>query len=298
MADSKSKIRILIANPNATSSMTDNCLKLVTPTLPPDVSVHGFTSPHPGPTAIEGAVDNVLSSAAAFRALLPLQENEHYDAILVACYSSHALIPMLREELDVPIIGIMEASLFYARTLGARIGVVSTSSRSAIAHRDSFAGYGFSSCLAGLRSCDLGVLDLERLPRQQVLDRMKIVAKELVELDGADVLTLGCAGMTDMQAAVQEAVGGEVQVVDGVVAGGQHLIGVVRMGGETAKRGLWRSSRAGREARGQGGLDTFVRTTGLRVCLCKHREGEVRTSQCAASGGFQGNFERLLIAAI
>ncbi|KAK6430782.1 hypothetical protein LTR95_013060 [Oleoguttula sp. CCFEE 5521] len=245
-------IRILIANPNATSSMTDSCLKLVTATLPPDVSVHGFTSPHPGPTAIEGAVDNVLSSAAAFRALLPLQEKEHYDAILVACYSSHALIPMLREEFDIPVIGIMEASLFYARTLGARIGVVSTSSRSAIAHRDSFVAYGFTSSLAGLRSCHLGVLDLERLPRDVVLDRMRKVAKDLVEIDGADVLTLGCAGMTDMQAAVQEAVGGEVQVVDGVVAGVQHLIGIVRMGGRTAKRGLWRSSRAGREARRQG----------------------------------------------
>lgn len=244
------KIRVLLCNPNATKSMTDNCVKMVEPTLPPDVEVVGFTAPAPAPLAIEGNFDNIMSAAAAARALIPIQAREGYSAILVACYSDHALIRMLREEFDVPVIGIMEASLFAARTLGARFGIVATSNRSKVMHTDAVRHYGMEGFCAGVESCNLGVLDLERKPRQQVLQIMQEVAKMLVA-KGAEVLTLGCAGMTDMVAAVEEAAGEDVRVVDGVVAGVHHLIGLVRLGGKTAKSGLYASSAQGRKLRGQ-----------------------------------------------
>ena len=244
------KIRILLCNPNATKSMTDNCIKMVNSTLPPDAEVIGFTSPPPAPSAVEGNFDNVTSAASAARALIPLQSREGYDAMLVACYSDHALIRMLREEFDVPVIGIMEASLFAARTLGARFGIVATSNRSKVMHEDAVRHYGMESFCTGVESCNLGVLDLERRPRQEVLKTMQEVGKKLAA-KGAEVLTLGCAGMTDMKAAVEQAVGEDVQVVDGVVAGVHHLIGLVRLGGKTAKSGLYASSAKGRKDRGQ-----------------------------------------------
>lgn len=252
MTTPKTKINILLINPNATPTMTTNCLEILQPTLPADVTVHPFTAPLPAPTAIESQVDAILSSAAAFRAVLPLQETHNYDAMLVACYSDHALIRMLREELDVPVIGIMEASLFAAKTLGARIGILATGKRSALAHWESVRRYGFGESCVGIRAAELGVLDLERLPRAQVLARMAAVARELVEVDRVDVITLGCAGMTDMKVAVEEVVGPMgARVVDGVVAGLHHLVGVVRMGGWTAKSGVYKSGKGGRDARGQ-----------------------------------------------
>ena len=248
---SRSKtIRVLVCNPNATKSMTDNCIKMVQPTLPPDVEAVGFTAPAPAPTAVEGNFDNIMSAAAAMRAIQSLQQREGYDAFLVACYSDHALIRMLREEFDVPVIGIMEASLFAARTLGARFGIVATSKRSKVMHEDAVRHYGMEGFCAGVRSCNLGVLDLERKPRAEVFAIMQDVARNLVE-QGAEVLTLGCAGMSDMKAAVEEAVGNNVQVIDGVVAGVHHLSGLVRMGGKTAKGGMFASSSKGRKLRGQ-----------------------------------------------
>ena len=244
------KIRILLCNPNATSSMTENCVKMVGPTLPPDVEVIGFTAPAPAPTAIEGSFDNVMSSAAAMRAIVSLQQREGYDAFLVACYSDHGLIRMLREEFDKPVIGIMEASLFAARTLGARFGIVATSKRSSVMQQDTVRHYGMEGFCAGVKACNLGVLDLERKPRAEVLSIMQDVGKQLVA-QGAEVLTLGCAGMADMKAAVEEAVGEDVQVIDGAVAGVHHLIGLVRMGGKTAKSGMYASSSKGRKLRGQ-----------------------------------------------
>lgn len=244
------KIRILLCNPNSTTSMTDNCVKTVEPTLPPDVEVVGFTAPHPAPSAIEGNFDNICSAAAAARAILPLQHREKFDAVLVACYSNHALIRMLREEFDVPAIGIMEASLFAARTLGGKFGIIATSYRSKVLQEEAVRHYGMESFCAGIESCNVGVLDLERRPRKQVLDAMGEVGKTLAA-KGAEVLTLGCAGMTDMKVAVEDAVGKEVRVVDGVVAGVHHLVGLVRMGGKTAKSGMYASSAEGRKLRGQ-----------------------------------------------
>ncbi|KAJ9624080.1 hypothetical protein H2203_005528 [Taxawa tesnikishii (nom. ined.)] len=186
------------------------------PHPPPDVEVTGFTAPRPAPTAVEGNFDNVMSAAASMRAIMPLAHG--YDAFLVACYSDHALIRMLREELSQPVIGIMEASLFAARTLGNRFGLVATSERSRVMHEDSIRHYGLEGFCAGVASCGLGVLELESRSEDDVLRTMCRVARELVA-KGADTLTLGCAGMTKLKAAVEEAVGEDVQVIDGVLAG-------------------------------------------------------------------------------
>jgi len=45
-----------------------------------------------------------------------------------------------------------------------------------------------------------------------------------------------------------------VRVVDGVIAGVHHLVGIVRMSGRTAKSGVYMSGRVGRETRGQNYL--------------------------------------------
>lgn len=83
-----------------------------------------------------------------------------------------------------------------------------------------------------------------------VLDAMSRAAMELVN-KGADTITLGCAGMTKLKAAVEAAVGDDVQVVDGVAAGVHHLVGLLRMGSKTAKKGVYSSAKAARMARKQ-----------------------------------------------
>ncbi|KAF2476725.1 carbon-nitrogen hydrolase [Lindgomyces ingoldianus] len=98
------------------------------------------------------------------------------------------------------VIGIMEASLLAARTLG-------------------------------IGSCNLDVLELESRPEKEVLGIICEVGKKLVD-GGADILTLGCTGMTNMKATVENVVRDEVPVVDG-----------------TAKKGAYASSAVGRKKR-------------------------------------------------
>ena len=245
------QIRILLCNPNSTAEMTRACVDMVLPTLSSNVVLVGCTALEPAPSAVEGKFDDIMSAAVAVQGIL--QHADQFDAFLVACYSDHALIKMLREELTQPVVGIMEASLFAARTLGSRFGIICSGPRSRYTLEDTVRSSGFANFCVGVRSCDLGVLGLKEKPRQEVLRIMGQVGEELVG-DGADVILLGCAGMADLKSAVEEAVGEDVQVIDGVVAGVHHLIGLCRMGTRTAKKGAYASSAAARQRRGQDWL--------------------------------------------
>ena len=208
----RSEIRVLIVNPNATEAMTDACYAMAQPTLPPDVKLGKFTCPRGGPTAIEGMSDALMSAVHCFAALKPILKE--WDAFLVACYSDHPLIYLLREETDAPVCGIMEASLYAARTLGFSFGIVSLSPRAVTMHIDGVRRYGLEKFCTGVKGTGLGVLELESMPRAEVLDRLANAGEELVR-EGAEVLTLGCAGMSDMKEAVEKAVGPTVIVLDG-----------------------------------------------------------------------------------
>lgn len=253
---STKQINVLLINPNSTKSMTENCLKSIAPRLPTHVTVHGFTAPHPAPSAIEGQVDGVLSTAVCLRALVPILQN--YDAFLVSCFSAHPLINALREEVPhQPVMGIMEAALYASRICGTRLSVLTTSARSAILHTNAIATYGFSDYSAGCKASDIAVLELDSLPEAHVNATLASTAQKLVNEKGADCICLGCAGMTEMQNACAEAVNmkeGQAMVVDGVGVGIHFLIALVSEGLGTAKGGAYRSAKAGRAARGQDWL--------------------------------------------
>ncbi len=244
------KIDILLINPNSTRSMTDACLKSLVPYLPTHCTVTGFTAPYPGPSAIEGHSDAVLSASACLRALAPLMGK--YDAFLVACYSAHPLIEVLREEAFAPVIGIMEASLYASRCLGGRFGIISTSVRSKWTQEEAVHAYGLGRYYVGSEATDLGVLELGSQPREMVLERVADATRRLVD-KGADCICLGCTGMTDMKEKVVETVAlrDGVNVIDGVVVGVEMLIAFVRAELWTAKEGVYRSAEMRRSARGQ-----------------------------------------------
>ncbi|KAI1877369.1 hypothetical protein JX265_003377 [Neoarthrinium moseri] len=250
-------INILLINPNSTGYMTEACLRCVQPTLPGHVTVHGFTCPKPGPSAIEGKVDAVLSAADCFRALAPLlREPGRFDGLLVACFSAHPLIAMLREEYPQPTIGIMEAALYASRMCGHKLGIVTTSERSSVLHTHSISDYGLEAYSAGCETGHVSVLELESKPQEEVYASLVAAANRLVE-KGADCICLGCAGMTGMHEAVSDAVGmaeGKTMVIDGVALGVQFLVALAQESLSTAKGGAFRNSAAGRERRRQDWL--------------------------------------------
>jgi Asp/Glu/hydantoin racemase len=245
---STKEIKILLVNPNGTQFMTENCLKSLEDTLPVHVSVTGFTSPYPAPSAIEGYLDASISTDAATRVISPIAHQ--YDAFLVACFSAHPLIEALREEVDGPVIGIMEASLYSARMLGGRFGVVANNVKSRRMQENAVRSYGLDFFSVGSQPVGLSVLELESRPQSEVLQSMGQAAGKLKE-NGADCVLLGCAGMTEMKAACEAEVGSSVTVIDGVTIGVHLLVALVREGLKTPRAGLYMGSKEARAARGQ-----------------------------------------------
>lgn len=149
-----------------------------------------------------------------------------------------------------PVIGIMEAALYAARMLGSRFGIIATAQRAKLSLEHSVRDYGLSGFSAGVVSTGLGVLDLDKKPRDEVLDLVGEAARVLVEERDADCIALGCAGMVEMVGRCEEVVG-EARVVDGVTVGVQFLVGLCAEGLGTARMGVYRSAAETRRGRGQ-----------------------------------------------
>ena len=215
------------------------------------MKVTGFTPSEPAPSAIEGHVDGIISAADGIREIKRAIDMKKYNGILVACFSDHPLTKALREEFEVPVIGIMEAAIYTARMISSRFGIVTTGERSLYMHLDAVRNYGVIGYCAGAESSKCSVLELESKPKEYVLGRMGDAALKLVNNNMADCILLGCAGMAEMKKAIEEAVPEGVRVLDGVECGVHLLVAMARMGIKTAKQGMYRPADIGRKNRNQ-----------------------------------------------
>lgn len=104
--------RILVLNPNSSSSVTDN-LKVIL-SAPPNVEFGFYTGPSTSPREIIDVPTSIESEQACLKDILGSDLLDSYDAILVCCYSDHPLIHSLAQHTKIPILGIMQATLLYS----------------------------------------------------------------------------------------------------------------------------------------------------------------------------------------
>lgn len=192
-------------------------------------------------------MDAAESAEACLPQLLPILDR--HDGFLVACYSYHPLVRMLKSHNDVqdkgkPVTGIFEASVAASLQLIApdeAFGIVSTGKVWEQILSDAvveFLGTGSetSKRFAGVETTGLNATELHDTAAEEVRRRMKDATKRLVRKGKVGAICLGCAGMVGMNEMVREAcveelgtVDGErVRVVDGVQAGVAWLEGALR----------------------------------------------------------------------
>ena len=160
---------------------------------------------------------------------------------VIACFSAHPLVPAIRELSPSPAVGILEAPILLASQISSAVGILTTSPRWVpILTHDLHILHLSSACSAGVVSSGMKVLDLETLPREQVVGTLCSMAKEeLVERRGASAIVLGCAGMVGLKGEVERACGQGVRVVDPVECGVEVCKGLVRLGLKTSKVGMY-----------------------------------------------------------
>ncbi|MEU0280785.1 aspartate/glutamate racemase family protein [Streptomyces sp. NPDC006195] len=222
-------MRILVTNCNTTRAMTEEIVRGARTAAGPGTTITGLT-PAWGPESAEGWLDSYLSAAAVLDTLRGY-EKEPYDAVVMAGFGEHGR-EGARELLDVPVVDITEAAAHLACLLGRRYGVITTLDRSRGQIEDSLHTAGVAAHCAAVVGTGLGVLDLgdDRRTTEAFL-----AAAERARDAGAEVLVLGCAGMTGLRRTLGDRL--RMPVVDGVGAAVRLAESLVALGLRTSRTG-------------------------------------------------------------
>jgi allantoin racemase len=121
-----------------------------------------------------------------------------------------------------------------ASFISTRFSVVTTLERTCVITENLLMNYGMERLCRRVRSTELAVLDLEK-PGSDAQNKVIEECRRAVTEDRAGAIVLGCAGMTDLCAAVSHAVG--VPVIDGVSAAVTFVEALVRLKLGTSKHG-------------------------------------------------------------
>lgn len=242
---------IHVINPNTTESMTTAIGAVARDAAGPGVRVEAL-QPVFGPESLESHVDEAMAVPGVL-ALVREGQAAGADGFVLACFGDPGLAAA-RELASGPVVGIAEAAMRTATYLGRRFSVVTTLERSLGGIDDLVTTYGLTSACGGLHASGIAVVDLERDPAART--RVREVARAALASDTSDVIVLGCAGMTDFRPWLEAELG--VPVVDGVAAATATVVGLVRLGLATNKRGEFAVPTAKRFAGRWADLDRDV----------------------------------------
>lgn len=220
--------RILVINPNCTAAVTAAIDRALAPLRMAGGPVIDCVILAEGPPGIETQA-HVEQVVQPLRRLVTTANDA--AAFVIACFSDPGL-HVCREATGRPVFGIAECGLLTALTRGERVGIVAILPTSVPRHLRYVRQLGLADRFAGDLPLGLGVVELA--DRERTLARMCEVGARLRDRHGADVLVLGCAGMADCRAALQESLG--VPVIDPAQAAVTMAIGAVRLSEATVAR--------------------------------------------------------------
>ena len=191
---------LVIINPNSSDSVTQAISDAVEPLQRFGTKLR-FLTLQEGPPGIESQMQADLTIAPMLNLAAAQRDAAGF---VIACFGDPGL-HALRDATSLPVVGIQEASVSAALTLGHRFGVISILPNSIPRHMRAFGAMGVTDRLAGDRALGLGVGELAS--RDKSLQAMISTGLELREADGADVLIMGCAGMAQYRQPLEDATG-------------------------------------------------------------------------------------------
>jgi allantoin racemase len=147
-----------------------------------------------GPKAIECTYDET-------RAAMPVvceaerAEKDGYDGVVIYCFADPGA-RAAKEKLNIPVVGLNEASVHIASLIGTKFGIISTGPVDYYLRdmEELLRLYGFKSKCVSVRSLTIPVLDLQAHKEQQG-ERLVEEVKKAINDDGVDTIVLGCGGM-------------------------------------------------------------------------------------------------------
>jgi len=224
-------MNVLLINPNTSEEFTRR-IQLIANTYALPTTNPVAMNPVAGPRSIECVYDELLSSLGTLE--LAITEMDQYDAFVIACYSDHPVIYALREITEKPVVGIAEASMYAACMVGHQFSIVTTNEEWEPLLWEAVRHYGLAERCASVRSTRMPVLALESASPEETYQMILKTAQRAIEEDDAEVICLGCAGMTGLDKQLQDDLG--LPVLDGVVCALKFVESLVGYGVSTSKQ--------------------------------------------------------------
>ena len=213
--------RILVINPNSSSTVTLEIDRALNPLRGnPEIAIEVTRLPD-GPPGIQSQLD----VESVVPPLLARIRAEKADAYVIACYSDPGL-HAAREIAGAPVYGIAESGILYALSRGTRFGVISILQSSIARHIRYVNAMAVGDRMAGDRAIGVGVADLAN--EELTFSRMRDAGLKLRDIDGADVLVMGCAGMARYRDRLANEIG--IPVIEPTQAAASMALSTVTLG--------------------------------------------------------------------
>ncbi|NKC10718.1 MAG: aspartate/glutamate racemase family protein [Gammaproteobacteria bacterium] len=232
-------MRLLLINPNTTSSMTAAMAKAGASVLAQGTELLDATAQY-GPESIEGYYDEAFSVPPILDIVAAWQSA--VDGVVIGCFDDTG-VDAARTLTDVPVIGICQAAMQAAATLAGSFSVVTTLGRAVPALEHLALRYGYERVCRRVRSCEVPVLELEN-DRGDASRRIRAQIQAALDEEGAEAIVLGCAGMANFAKVLSQEF--EVPVIEGVTVALKWVESLACLGLKTSSRGGYAPPRTKR----------------------------------------------------
>jgi allantoin racemase len=181
-------MKILVINPVGTTQYDKSDLRYLRKKASPDTELE-IVSLKRGPVEIT----TFQSQVEICPEILDILRARIYDAAIINCFANPC-IDAAKEASERPVVGPGEAALYLSLLLGDRVSIISPVDITVPQFRLNVRKMGIERRIASIRSVKIDVKNLED-DRKVTTEAIMREAKKSIEIDGADVLVLGCTGM-------------------------------------------------------------------------------------------------------
>ncbi len=161
--------------------------------VPPGCEIGNLT-PRYGTHSVESRVDEAYNAPFILEQVVKAND-EGYDVIVLDC-ACDPVLDAAREVSKIPVVAPRNSALHLALTLGTKFGIVTVQGNSL--KRCMEAGVrkeGLEAFCSGVRYLKIPVLDISKNPKK-TQEELQQLCKISIEEDGADVIVLGCTGLS------------------------------------------------------------------------------------------------------
>ncbi len=226
-------MKILVINPNSSQEMTESMAQFLSTIRRPDTEL-SVISIREAPASIQSARDVALAVPPMLKRIEEATQ-DGVDAIIIACFSDPGL-EAAKEISNCLVMGIEETSIHVASLLGHKYTILTPLPTRIASKEQDVRRFKADPGCASVRALGISVQDTESDP-ERTKQRVLEVARRAMEQDGAEVMILGCAGMTGYAEDVERELG--VVVLDPTSVTLKIAESLVDLGLRHCKRGLF-----------------------------------------------------------